>query len=109
MKCPECDAEIYRYSMEQHYQVKHGDTDLPDEFLVSAAEKKLVKNKNFTSKMAMQPSDMSKLSDDELRLFSASEFWNKKTKLWKTTKMGTWAKANSNRVKRVLGAEFFTA
>ena len=80
---------------------------MPNEFLVSEAETKLVKEKNFKSKLEMSPAELSRLSDEQLASFSVSEFWDAKKHAWKTTKAGVWAKASSVKMKRIFGSDSF--
>ena len=107
VNCPVCDVLVYRYSILKHYEQKHPDIALPSGLVVSEAEKKLVKNKNFKSKLAMNVAELNRLPDEQLALFPANEFWDAKKHAWKSTKAGVWAKSSSVKMKRVFGQEAF--
>ena len=107
LNCPACDDLVYRYSVPQHYAEKHQGVTVPSECVVSEAEKKLVKEKNFKSKLAMSAAELSRLPDEQLALFPANEFWDAKKHAWKSTKAGVWAKSSSVKMKRVFGQETF--
>ena len=94
------DVLIYRYSIQTHYKQKHPDIVVPSGLVVSEAEKKLVKSKNFKSKLAMSVVELNRLPDEQLALFPANEFWDAKKHAWKSTKAGVWAKSSSVKMKR---------
>ena len=83
------------------------DVTVPNELAVSDAEAKLVKEKNFTSKLAMSLAELSRLGDEQLALFPVSDFWDKKKRTWKSTNAGVWAKASSVKMKRIFGTDTF--
>ena len=107
IKCEYCDALVYRYALQAHIEKKHPAQDVPEIALISVDEKNLVLGKNFQSKLPMQVADMKKLKDSELALFPLSDFRDRKTSQWKTSKMGAWAKSNSIKMKRIYGTESF--
>ena len=80
---------------------------MPSGLVVSEAEKKLVKNKNFKSKLAMSVAELNRLPDEQLALLPANEFWDTKKHAWKSTKAGVWAKSSSVKMKRDFGQEAF--
>ena len=86
---------------------KHPTENLPDIAIISKHERALVLGKNFNSKLAMQVTEMKKLKNEEIALFPLSEFWNKNSKEWKKSKIGAWAKANSERMKEIYGQDAF--
>ena len=63
--CPVCEELIYRYALENHYANNHPTDTIPVEHTVSEAEKRLVRNKNFNSKQAMNVTEISRLADSE--------------------------------------------
>ena len=105
--CPVCTKLVYRYALPQHYKAQHGDSTVPDELVVSEAEAKLVKEKNFNSKLAMNSAELSRLGDEQLAVFPSTEFWDAKKHAWKTTKAGVWAKSSSVKMKRIHGQDSF--
>ena len=40
-------------------------------------------------------------------MVSQAEFWDKRSKAWKKSKVGAWAKANSVKMKKIFGAKVF--
>ena len=67
----------------------------------------MVRNENFKSNLAMNVSEISRLSENELVLFPAKDFWDAKRRTWKSTKAGAWAKAQSEKVKDAIGKDDF--
>ena len=76
IQCTECGDLVYRYAFEQHFKARHPAKEISSHLKVSAAEKRLVKKKNFNSKMAMSVAEVNKLKDAELALFPAKDFFN---------------------------------
>ena len=107
IQCEHCEESIYRYAMASHMKEKHPTENLPDIAIISKHERALVLGKNFNSKLAMQVTEMKKLKNVEIALFPLSEFWNKNSKEWKKSKIGAWAKANSERMKEIYGQDAF--
>ena len=85
----------------------HPTESFPTEFAVSEAEARMVRNENFKSNLAMNVSEISRLSENELVLFPAKDFWDAKRRTWKSTKAGAWAKAQSEKVKDAIGKDNF--
>ena len=92
------------YALSHHYQARHTDAIVSNEFLVSEAEAKLVKENNSMSKLAMIPAEFSRSSHERLALFSVSDFWDAKH-AWKTIKAGVWAETSSVKMKRIQGSD----
>ena len=86
---------------------RHLGVEIPEIAIISEAEKSLVVGKNFKSKTAMQVGDMKKLNKEQIALFPVTEFWTKKQKKWKTSKIGSWAKKNSQKMKKIFGNNTF--
>ena len=107
MKCGACDDFIWRFDIEKHYKNKHEGENCPSIGILSQAEKNILKRKSAKSKPKMSKKDFDRLSDEELKLFSYTDFWDVKKKTWQSGDAGRFGKQKSTKLKELFGAENF--
>jgi len=109
LQCPFCpDSQlVWRYDMQNHMKAKHADKSCPTEVLVSNAEKEITNKKAKNTRNNLLKTDLGKLSDAALKLLPLKDFWDSTQKKWKSNVYGTFAKQQSQRMKRIFGAENF--
>ena len=98
---------IWRFDVEKHYKTDHKDEVCPVIGMISKEEKKILKDKTHKSKPKMNKRDWDRLTDKELKLFSYKDFWNPKKHDWASGDSGRFGKQNSERLKKIFGAENF--
>ena len=108
LKCDLCAKIIWRFDLEKHYEKDHKDETCPVIGIISKEEKKILNEKTYKGKPKMVKRDWERLTDAELKLFSYKDFWNYKAHKWASGDAGRFGKQQSERVKRVFGAENFT-
>ena len=106
MSCTFCEKTVWRFDMLLHMK-EHPDEECPAEGVVSEAEKGLLRAKKKRTANALSARDLGKLTDDQLRLLPTKDFWDESKKKWKTNYIGTFAKQNSLRMKRIFGPAAF--
>ena len=93
--------------MEKHYQPEHKDATCPAIGVISKEEKSILEKKSTNAKPKMRRKDFDTLTDEELKLFSLKDFWNTKKHKWQSGEGGLFGKQNSERLKKIFGAESF--
>ena len=107
MKCGACDAFIWRFDFQKHYKNKHEGEDCPPDAILSQAEKNILQHKSAKSKLKMSKKDFDRLSDEELKLFSYTDFWSVKKHTWASGDAWRFGKRKSTKLKELFGAENF--
>ena len=64
-----------------------------------------MKRKSANSKPKMSKKDVDRLSDEELKLFSYTDFWEVKKQTWLSGDAGRFGKQKSTKLKELFGAE----
>ena len=94
--------------MGKHMETKHPDEISPAEGIVSKEEKEIINKKLKNTRNCLLKTDLEKLSDEALKLLPLKDFWDSRKKEWKSNAYGTFAKQQSESMKRLFGAENFT-
>ena len=74
---------------------------------MSQAEKNILQHKSAKSKLKMSKKDFDRLSDEELKLFSYTDFWSVKKHTWASGDGWRFGKRKSTKLKELFGAENF--
>ena len=107
MECSICNKDFWRFDLAKHFEKEHSGTPCPAVGVISEAEKEILIRKSKNSKNSLNRKDLSKLSDSALKLLPVKDFWDSAKKEWKSNAYGTFAKQQSQRMKRLFGTQAF--